>query len=402
MPRETKFYNLLGVSPSADEDEIRRAYKRKAVQMHPDKGGDEDAFKELCHAYSVLSDSQKRAAYDRGGEAAVSDDGPGGGGMGGMADMMSAMFGGGMGGGGPRRQPKPRPIVHTIDVPLESFYRGKTIKLAIVRSRHCDSCKGSGSIRAGVSVKCSQCQGRGQRQVVQQIAPGLISQSTIPCGQCNGKGTDIAEADKCKTCRGKQVAEKRDVFEVRVDKGMGDGDRVVFPGDGDQVPGVDQAGDIVIQLKEKKHAVFERHGKYLLVKQTLSLADALCGFHFIIPHLDGRHLHVKNQPGQVVRPGQLYAIHQEGMPAKGSGGFDKGDLLVVVNVIMPDSVDEKTSAALRDVLGPMATKPMPRNGDFYETTMHETNISLEDLAGKDDDSDDDDERGGQTATCRPA
>lgn len=398
MVKDTKYYDILGVSPQADERAIRKAYMKLAMEKHPDKGGSEEEFKRISLAYEVLSNAEKRRRYDLGGEDAAS--GEGGEHMS-ASDIFGSLFGGGR---RPRGEPVPREILHQLDVPLEHFYRGKTLKLAITRNRNCETCQGSGACRPNMSVTCRGCNGKGARMVVQQIAPGFMTQTQMPCPQCRGRGTDIDEKDKCKDCNGKQVLEKRDVFTVNIEKGMKDGDFQRFEGSGDNVPGVRLAGDVLIVFKEKSHAVFKRYGKYLLIEQTLSLADALCGFFFNVVHLDGRVLGIKNSPGQVIKPGQLYSVHQEGMPVKGSGGFDKGDLLVRMHVVFPPTVTPKQTDVLRSVLGAMKKAALPPSGaDFYETYMKETTVSIDALAGKDEESDDEGPGGsGPRVQCQQA
>lgn len=397
MPKETKFYDVLGVKPDATPEQLKTAYRKKALACHPDKETDpkkkaeaEEKFKAVSRAYEVLQDPETRARYDRGGEDAL-EGGSGGGSD--AADLFSSLFGfGGGGGGGRKRERKPKEILHQIEVSLEDFYMGKTRKLAITRDRLCSGCKGSGAKKEGMNVTCSGCNGKGMRIMVQQLAPGFVQQMQTVCPQCKGKGTDVADKDKCTQCKGRQIQEDRKIFEVHIEKGMKTGDFVSFAGEGDQIPGVNLAGDVIILFKEKPHPVFKRKGKALVIEQNMSLVDALCGFDLAIPHLDGRKIVVHNQPGQVIKPKQIYTVHHEGMPVKGTGGCEKGDLVVIVNVVFPDSVTPEQQKALRKAFGEKTTaSAMSPGADFYETTMQECHIPIEELAGKDEDGDDDDE-----------
>jgi len=193
------------------------------------------------------------------------------------------------------------------------------------------------------------------------------------------------------------------VFEVHIEPGMKTGDFVTFTGEGDQVPGVQASGDVIILLKEKPHPFFKRKGKALVIEQTLTLADALCGFEFVITHLDGRKILIRSQEGQVIKPNTIYLVGREGMPVKGTGGSEKGDLVVSVNVVFPESLNAKQVQALRTVLGQMKPPPKPQEGeDFYETHLTQCLTSLEDLAGKEEQEDEEEEQqggGGSRVQC---
>jgi len=237
------------------------------------------------------------------------------------------------------------------------------------------------------------------RIVVQQLAPGFVQQMQTVCPQCRGKGTDVREEDKCQTCKGKQITEDKKVFEVHIEAGMKTGDFITFTGEGDQIPGVQASGDVIILLKERPHPFFKRKGKALVIEQTLTLADALCGFELVIPHLDGRKILIRSQEGQVIKPSTIYLVGREGMPVKGTGGSEKGDLVVTVNVIFPDSLNSKQSEALRKVLGALKPPPKPLEGeDFYETHLEECLTSVDDLAGKEEDDDEEEAQGGSGGT----
>lgn len=395
MVKETKLYDTLGIKPDAGEDEIKRAYRKLALKYHPDKNkepGAQEKFKDVSVAYEVLSDEKKRKAYDLHGEAALSGDV----GMDDthMNDIYSAFFGGGM----RRQEPsKPRVIQHHQQVPLEVFYCGKTIKLAITRSRLCGKCGGSGSKNKGQSVKCTDCRGRGVQMIARQLGPGYFQQMQVPCSSCRGTGSNLRDEDKCEGCRGQQTTKEKKVFELVVEKGMKDGERVTFTGEGDQSPDMSLAGDIVIVLEMPKHPVFTRHGNHLLIEKTVTLAEALTGFTLHLTQLDGRKLAITCPFGTVVEPGNIYSVNREGMPFPRTGGLERGDLLIKFNVVYP-RIREVDKTKLREILGYPPQKSCGNDEEEHTLTKSTVNLSQK----QEEDSNDDEEkpRGTyQQATC---
>ena len=225
----SKFYDLLGVAKSATEQEIKKAYRKKALKEHPDKGGDLEKFKEITAAYECLADREKREIYDKHGEEGLK----GGGGMG-AQDIFSQMFGGGMGGGrgGPKGPQKGKSVQHAIKVTLEEIFKGKTTKIAVNRDRICTTCDGKGG-KDGANSTCGGCKGRGMRTQMTMIGPGMYSQSTGPCTDCSGTGEMIDEANKCKNCNGKKVIKEKKVIEATIDNGAPHGEKYIFHGESD-------------------------------------------------------------------------------------------------------------------------------------------------------------------------
>ncbi|OQR81753.1 hypothetical protein THRCLA_11437, partial [Thraustotheca clavata] len=287
----SKYYEILGVSKTASEAEIKKAFRKLALKNHPDKGGDPELFKDITVAYEVLSDPEKRELYDQYGEEGLQ----GGGGGGAGADIFSQMFGG-RGGGRPRGPQKGEDLTHPLKVSLEDLYNGKTVKLAVNRDVLCGRCEGRGGA-VGAEKTCDTCNGRGMRIQHRQIAPGMVQQVQSVCPDCRGQGKTIRESDRCKACKGNKVTKERKVLEVHIEKGMRNGQRITFTGEADQAPGT-IAGDIVFVVQEKEHAIFQRKGANLIMEKKITLVEALCGFETIVEHLDGRHLHVKTKPGE--------------------------------------------------------------------------------------------------------
>ena len=267
-----------------------------------------EQFKEITKAYEILSDETKRKLYDEGGEEAVES----GGGGSDPHDIFSAFFGG----GGGRRERGPRKgedLVHPIQVDLENLYNGKTVKLSLTRDIICTACKGSGSKNPDANTTCQSCEGNGVKLVIRQLAPGMIQQMQMKCPDCEGSGTSVKPKDRCTECSGKKVKSDKKVLEVNIDKGMKNNQKITFPGEADQKPGI-QPGDVVFVVQQKEHKIFKRKNDDLLIQQKIPLVEALCGTTFLLTHLDGRKLVVKTQPGEIVRPGDVKTIDDEGMP----------------------------------------------------------------------------------------
>lgn len=272
----TKFYKMLEVEKGATEAEIKKAYRKMAIKHHPDKGGDQERFKDINKAYEVLGDADKRAKYDRYGEEGLEDGG------GDPSDIFNAFFGGGGGGGGggrkPRRQ-KTKDVVQPLKVTLEDMYNSKTKKMAITR-QVIDKKKGVTS--------CGECGGRGVKVEVIRMGP-MIQQMQSACGACGGEGKSF------------KTKQEREVLEVHIQKGAPDSHKVVFKEMADEHPEAD-AGDVVFVLKEQEHKDFKRKGCDLFLERKISLVEALCGFEIEVTHLDGRRLIVKTSPGELVKP----------------------------------------------------------------------------------------------------
>lgn len=312
---------------------------------HPDKGGDEEMFKEIQTAFAVLSDEEKRQVYDEYGEEGLRD----GGGPADAHDLFSAMFGG----GGPHSHRGPRKgdnVVHSLRVTLEDLYKGKMSKLAIIRNRVCKSCKGKGASRPeGVST-CSICHGRGIQVTLNQIGPGMVQQVQNHCSRCRGLGEIIIERYRCTSCGGEKVSKERKVLEVYVDKGMQNGQKITFTGEANANPGL-VAGDVVVVLKQEEHPTFTRKDNNLIMEKEVSLTDALCGFEFHIEQLDGRLLHVTSAPGSVITPGLVKSIPHEGMPTW-KNPTERGFMFIKFSVKFPSFVGPEQASMLEKVLGP--------------------------------------------------
>ncbi|XP_027112929.1 dnaJ protein homolog 2-like [Coffea eugenioides] len=374
----SKYYEVLGVSKSASQDELKKAYRKAAIKNHPDKGGDPEKFKELAQAYEVLSDPEKRELYDQYGEDALKE-GMGGGGVHDPFDIFESFFSPLHRRDGFRgRKKQGEDVVHTLKVSLDDLYKGTSKKLSLSRNKLCPKCKGKGS-KSGASGRCYGCQGSGMRVTTRQIAPGMIQQMQHMCPECKGSGEVISERDRCTQCKGNKVVQEKKVLEVHVEKGMKHGQKIVYPGEADEAPDT-VTGDIVFVLQQKEHPKFKRKFDDLYVEQSLSLTEALCGFQFVLTHLDGRQLLVKSNPGEVVKPDQYKAINDEGMPQY-QRPFMKGRLFIHFNVEFPESgtLPSEKCQVLKAML-PSGSLKQSSDMDLdecEETTLHDVNIEEE-------------------------
>lgn len=232
----------------------------------------------------------------------------------------------------------------------------------------------------------------------------MMQQMQSVCRDCGGEGEVCREEDKCKTCSGKRTTNETKILEVHIDKGMKNGEKILFRGEGDQVPGV-EAGDIVIVLDQKAHDTFERQGIDLYVTKKISLTESLCGFTMLLNHLDGRSLVIKNNPGEVIVPGSLKGVKNEGMPIH-RNPFEKGNLFIKFDVQFPESqfVPSPKLTELEKLLPPRPDPPVINMSDEhveevtlmdYEPSMRNGHSSRSGAGGRQEPSDDDDDEGGQ-------
>ncbi|KAJ6309704.1 hypothetical protein OIU76_014607 [Salix suchowensis] len=335
----TRYYEILGVSKNVSQDDLKKAYRKAAIKNHPDKGGDPEKFKELAQVYEVLSDPEKRGIYDQYGEEALKE-GMGGGGAGhNPFDIFESFFGGNpfgvVGGSRGRRQRRGEDVVHPLKVSLEDLYLGTSKKFSLTRNVICSKCSGKGS-KSGESRKCTGCQGSGMK------------------------------------CKGEKVVPEKKVLEIIVEKGMQNGQKITFPGEADEAP-YTVTGDVVFVLQQKEYPKFKRKGDdHFCGTYSLSLSEALCGFQFVLKHLDGRQLLIKSKIGEVVKPDSF-----EGMPMY-QRPFMKGNLYIHFTVDFPDSLTPDQVKAIETIL-PRPSRQLTdmELDECEETTLHDVNIEEE-------------------------
>jgi DnaJ family protein A protein 2 len=406
---DVDLYSLLGVSKNASDTELKKAYRKLAKEYHPDKNPEAgDKFKEISFAYEVLSNPEKREIYDRHGLQGLKEGGGPGAGFPGdiFGDLFGGFFGGmgGFGFGGPRgrRRTRGEDTYHPLRVSLEDLYNGKTSKLQLSKTVLCKKCKGMGG-KAGANVRCPVCNGRGIKVTLRQLGPGMVQQMQTVCPECRGEGETISEKDKCKECTGKKVTQESKILEVHVDKGMHNGQKIPFRGEGDQSPGM-EPGDVIIVLQEKEHETFQRHGDDLICTYNLGLTEALCGFEFTVKHLDGRDLVIKSPPGQVIKPGDVRCVMMEGMPIY-RNPFEKGNLFVKFEITFPENnfANEKELKLLERLLPPREKVAIPTGENVEEVNLHEVDErNRPGASGRREAYDEDDEEdgmGGSRVQC---
>ena len=346
-------YAILGVPRGASEEEIVRAYRKESRVRHPDRpGGSKEAFQELQEAHEVLTDPQKRAAYDATGTIpGAAEDGGGGGPD--LSSIFGGLFGGGgfpfpgvfpgggMGMGGSKAARGPNKL-HEIGVGLTDLYHGKVFKLNMKREILCPECDGKGGARV---EPCDACRGRGVRMRAQQMGP-MMAMSQEPCGACGQTGQKVLE--KCGGCGGRRVVERESVLDVRVEPGMQEGDRIVIPGQCSESPLFAAPGDVVLVVRavSTDPAHWIRRGPELAVEVRLTLAEALLGWERRWDdHPSGRPLHVVWRGG-VVREGEVLRVPEWGMTVRGGG---LGDLRLICRVEGGGTWTAEQMAALRSV-----------------------------------------------------
>ncbi|CAO1621775.1 unnamed protein product [Parajaminaea phylloscopi] len=344
------YYKLLDIDPSADARTIKKAYRRLAQKLHPDKFPEKETeFVKMSEAYQVLSDEELRKIYDRYGEEGVKrhragQAGPGGGGHD-PFDVFRNFFGhGGGGGGGGVRKSAPKQF--NIMVSLKDLYVGKTITLEYDRSVVCHKCDGSGAKNKGDIKSCEACGGRGVRIVRQEIMPGFHTQMQTVCNVCGGRGTTIAHA--CPVCAGHKLINEKAELEVDIPPGTEEGETFVFEGESDEAADLDiEAGDVVVKItSDPSTSSFRRRASHLYLTRSLSLPDALLGFVDVFAHMDGHNVTI-SRGKSVTQPGQVVTVHGEGMPIRGSD--KRGNLYVEYDVVLPDRIEGDLRSVLQTV-----------------------------------------------------
>lgn len=366
------FYEVLGVAKNASEAELKKAYRRMAQKHHPDRNPDnaeaEEKFKEAKEAYEVLSDSQKRAAYDQFGHAGVDQSagghGPGGfggGGAGGFGDIFGDVFGdifgGGRAGGGGQHAYRGADLRYNLDLSLEDAVAGTTVKIRVPTHVKCKPCDGTGAKKGTKPTTCTTCGGHGQVRVQQ----GFFSlQQTCP--QCQGRGTIITSP--CSTCHGQGRVKEQKTLSVKIPAGVDTGDRIRLSGEGEAGEHGGPSGDLYVQIKVRPHPIFTREESNLFCEVPISFVAAVLGGDLEVPTLDGR-VNLKIPPE--TQTGKMFRLRGKGVKSVHGGAI--GDLMCKVEVETPVNLTRKQAELLEEFQRAMEEgdgKHSPRTSGWFD------------------------------------
>jgi len=369
------YYEVLGVSKGASEEEIKKAYKKLARKYHPDMNpGDktaEEKFKEINEANEVLSDPAKKARYDQFGFAGVDPSygaGSSGGGYGGgmdfdfgdLGDLFGSFFGGGFGGAtrsNPNAPQRGESLRTSVTITFEEACFGCEKEVIIERVEQCDDCRGSGCEPGTTAEVCSDCQGRGVIQQRHQTPLGFMSSSS-PCPRCGGKGKIIHKP--CKTCSGRGMVRKRKTLKVSIPAGIDNGQTISLRGQGNAGKNGGPSGDLLIVIAVRPHDVFRREGTSILCEAPITFAQAALGAELEIPTIDGK---VKYSIPEGTQSGTTFRLKGKGVP--GMGGRARGDQYVTVYIETPRNLTKEQKAALRKFSELLGEKNYEEDKSFF-------------------------------------
>lgn len=363
------YYELLGVSRDATDADIKKAYRRMAMKYHPDRNTGEESteekFKEMTRAYEILSDPQKRRAYDQFGHAGVDQmGGAGGAGAGGFNDIFNDIFSdifGGMGGGGRRAQARGADLRYNLELSLEDAIAGTNVTIQVPTWVTCKSCTGSGAEKGSQPVTCHTCQGHGQVRMQQ----GFFSlQQTCPT--CRGAGQIIK--NPCRTCHGQGRTQEEKKLNVKIPPGVDNNDRIRLNGEGEAIQG-GVAGDLYVEVHVKEHGIFQRDAQHLYCEVPISFIMATLGGDIEVPTLNGRvKLHIPPE----TQTGKIFKLAGKGVRTVRTSSL--GDLMCRVTVETPVDLSRKQKDLLREFEketehqkhSPRVAKWFNRVKDFFE------------------------------------
>lgn len=360
------YYELLGVSKTASDGELKTAYRRLAMQYHPDRNPDnpeaEAKFKECSEAYSILSDSEKRAAYDRYGHAAFQGGAGGGspfqgGFQGDVGDIFGDIFGEMFNMGGqrrPSRTQRGRDLRYDLNLEFEEAVFGVEREITIRRAEVCEDCRGTGAARGKQPQTCAQCKGSGQMRFQQ----GFFSVART-CPACNGTGTIVT--DPCKTCAGQTTVEREHKLLVKVPAGVEQDTRIRYSGEGEAGRFGGPSGDLYVVLNVKKHRFFERDGDDLHCVMPISFPQAALGTELTIETLEGPET-IKVPEG--VQSGKEFRVRGKGVPHLNERG--KGDLVVQIRVSTPTKLTKEQKELMKQLSDTLVMENAPHSRGLFE------------------------------------
>ncbi len=366
MAEKRDYYEVLGVAKTATSDEIKKAYRKLAMQYHPDRNPGnkeaEDKFKEATEAYEILSDEKKRSQYDQFGFQGVHSDfadaygrggfdfssmfGGGSGGFGDLDDIFSSFFGGGFSGRGSRSQRRGNDIRHDVTLSLEDAVFGKKMEIKLDKNDTCDICHGTGAEPGTKTQTCPTCGGSGEVRMAQ----GFFSVRRT-CSRCNGSGSIVTTP--CKNCRGTGTVKKTKTISVNIPKGIDDNTQLRVSGEGEAIGG-GVAGDLYLYIHVSPHPYFVRDGIDLITEVGINIAQAALGAEIYIQTLDNKKLKIKIPAG--TNSGQVFKLKGSGAAHINRSG--RGDLFVIVNI----DVSSKLSSEEKKLFNELK-KVMPANDE---------------------------------------
>jgi molecular chaperone DnaJ len=371
------FYQVLGADKKASADDLKKAYRKLAMQYHPDKNSSKDAeqkFKEINEAYDVLKDDQKRAAYDRYGHAAFENGGMGGGrgpggaqgfggfagGAAGFSDIFEEMFGDFMGGGRGARSGtsgmRGGDITLEMDITLEDAFKGKDTPIKVPTWQSCQGCSGSGAEKGTKSETCDGCKGSGRIRAQQ----GFFTVERT-CNVCNGAGQTIKTP--CKTCGGSGRTRKEKNLQVAIPAGIEDGTRIRLSGEGEAGLRGGPAGDLYVFLNIKAHRFFQREGSSLYCRAPVPITTVALGGNIEVPTIEGKRMKVQIPAG--TQTGQQFRVKGRGMSILRSQA--RGDMYVEVVVETPVNLTKKQKELLEEFGGTASdSKTNPQSSGFFD------------------------------------
>jgi molecular chaperone DnaJ len=378
------YYEVLGVSKTATQDELKKAYRKLARKYHPDLNKDNEEaaekFKECNEAYSVLSDDQKRAQYDQFGHAAFENGGMGGGGGfggaggfggfggSGMEDIFDMFFGGQGGRGGSRAKTGPQrgaDLRFDLEITFEEAAFGLEKEINLYRDETCDHCHGEGAEPGSKVESCPECNGTGYVRFTQNTMFGQMVNER-PCSRCKGEGKIISEP--CKECRGKGTVKRNKKLKVKIPAGVDNGSRLRVSGEGEAGAKGGPNGDLYVYLYVKPHKFFERDGTTVLCEVPINIVQATLGADIKVPTLDGQ---VTMKVPEGTQPGKVLRLKGKGIPSLRGGS--RGDQLVRIKVVVPTKLSDKQKDALRkfadiskDNINPEEKSFMDKVKDFFK------------------------------------
>ena len=374
MAEKRDYYEVLGVSKTAGDDEIKKAYRSMAKKYHPDMNpGDkvaEEKFKEANEAYEILSNADKRAAYDSYGHAAFDGTGAqnGAGGFGGgfdfgdIGDIFGSFFGGGFGGGSAQRKNAPMrgdDIGVRVTLTFEEAVFGTKKEISYNRVQKCPDCGGSGAEKGTSAETCPECGGSGQRRVTQRIG-GMAFQSTVTCNNCGGSGKVIK--NPCSNCRGTGYIKVTKRLDVNIPAGIDDGGRVALRGQGNDGRNGGPAGDLIIIVSVKQSPTFERDGYNIYCDVPVSVTDATLGAEIEVPTLEGKE---KFDIPEGTQPETSFTLRGKGVPYIGNANR-RGDLIFTVKIEIPQKLNSKQKELLRQFADSCGDSNYSKKSGFFK------------------------------------